>query len=133
MRKSFRVHCTSCCSIFQTFHSNCTSSKIEIPFPTSHLALTAQRALSVDAELSPLVRRSFSISSDPSSSEPPNVLQVSYSATTNRMLRVAVNGFFESIGVVLGVMKDLDVDVVGRDMHGGEGLEGVQGLEEVKG
>lgn len=48
------------------------------------------------------------------------------------MLRVAVNGFFESIGVVVGVMKDLDVDVVGRDMSGGEGLENVQGLEQVK-
>lgn len=49
------------------------------------------------------------------------------------MLRVAVNGFFESIGVVVNVMKDLDTDVVERDMQGGEGLEGVQGLEAVKG
>jgi EKC/KEOPS complex subunit PCC1/LAGE3 len=44
------------------------------------------------------------------------------------MLRVAVNGFFESLGVVLGVMVELDVDVV--DMPSKEGLEGVQGLEE---
>jgi len=43
------------------------------------------------------------------------------------MLRVAVNGFFESIGVVIGVMKDLDIDVV-YDLVT-EGLEGVQGLE----
>ena len=49
------------------------------------------------------------------------------------MLRVSVNGFFESLGVVIGVMKDLDVDVAQRDMQGGEGLEGVQGLESVKG
>jgi EKC/KEOPS complex subunit PCC1/LAGE3 len=49
------------------------------------------------------------------------------------MLRVAVNGFLESIGVVIGVMRDLDEDVVGRNMYGGEGLEGVQGLEEIKG
>ena len=35
-----------------------------------------------------------------------------YSATTNRMLRVAVNGFMESLGVVLGVMEELDVDVL---------------------
>ena len=27
------------------------------------------------------------------------------------MLRVAVNGFMESLGVVLGVMEELDVDV----------------------
>ena len=49
------------------------------------------------------------------------------------MLRVAVNGFFESVGVVVGVMRDLDVDVIDRDMYGGEGLEGVQGLESIKG
>jgi EKC/KEOPS complex subunit PCC1/LAGE3 len=28
------------------------------------------------------------------------------------MLRVAVNGFMESLGVVLGVMAELDVDVL---------------------
>ena len=46
------------------------------------------------------------------------------------MLRVAVNGFIESIGVVIGVMKDLDVDVVYEPVV--EGLEGVQGLDETK-
>ena len=46
------------------------------------------------------------------------------------MLRVAVNGFIESVGVVLGVMRELDVDVVYAP--GEESLEGVQGLE-VKG
>ncbi|ORY14451.1 transcription factor Pcc1-domain-containing protein [Clohesyomyces aquaticus] len=112
--------------------------KISIPFPNPHLASTALRALSVDAELSPLVRRSFSLSSNPSSesssseASTESVLVVDYCATTNRMLRVAVNGFFESLGVVVGVMKDLDVDVIGRPMAAGEGLEGVQGLEEVK-
>ena len=29
------------------------------------------------------------------------------------MLRVAVNGFMESLGVVLGIMEELDVDVLG--------------------
>lgn len=29
------------------------------------------------------------------------------------MLRVAVNGFMESLSVVLGVMAELDVDVLG--------------------
>ena len=47
------------------------------------------------------------------------------------MLRVAVNGFFESIGVVTGVMKELDVDVYQGEVEGG--LEGVQGLEGVNG
>jgi EKC/KEOPS complex subunit PCC1/LAGE3 len=55
---------------------------------------------------------------------------VNYAATTNRMLRVAVNGFFESVGVVVSVMKDLDVDVLYDPVT--EGLEGVQGLAEVK-
>ncbi len=40
------------------------------------------------------------------------VLRTEYKATTNRMLRVAVNGFMESLGVVLGVMEELDVDVL---------------------
>ena len=83
-----------------------------------------ERAAGPDAELSPLVRRSFSITNS-------TTLRVDYSATTNRMLRVAVNGFFESIGVVTGVMKELDVDVYQGEVEGG--LEGVQGLEGVNG
>lgn len=48
------------------------------------------------------------------------------------MLRVAVNGFFESVGVVLNVIRELDVDLVEREHLGveGVGLGGVQGLEE---
>ncbi|KAF2014933.1 Pcc1-domain-containing protein [Aaosphaeria arxii CBS 175.79] len=91
---------------------------IDIPFPTASLASTALRALSVDKELSPLVRRTFA-SND-------NVLRVNYEASTNRMLRVAVNGFFESVGVVVNVMKDLDVDVYDSPVT--EPLDGVQGL-----
>lgn len=41
------------------------------------------------------------------------VLRTEYNATTNRMLRVAVNGFMESLAVVLQVMEELDVDVSG--------------------
>lgn len=102
------------------------SRSLDIPFPTAHLASIALNALSVDAELSPLVRRAFSLTAPDDSSEQ-NVLRVDYAATTNRMLRVAVNGFFESVGVVIGVMKDLDIDVVHGEVK--EGLEGVQGLE----
>lgn len=72
------------------------------------------------------MHRTFAIADDE-----PTVLMVAYAATTNRMLRVAVNGFFESLAVVVGVMRELDVDVVGRP--GGESLEGVQGLEGVRG
>ncbi len=56
-----------------------------------------------------------------------SVLRVLYSATTPRMLRVATNGFFESLGVVLGVMEDLDVDVV--ELPGKESVAGAQGIE----
>jgi EKC/KEOPS complex subunit PCC1/LAGE3 len=90
-----------------------------------HSQLTAQRVLSVDAELSPLVRRAFHLAGSDKEEEQ-NVLVVDYAATTNRMLRVAVNGFFESVGVVIGVMKELDVDVVYEPVK--ESLEGVQGL-----
>lgn len=37
-----------------------------------------------------------------------------------------MNGFFESVGVVIGVMRDLDADVVYEPVK--ESLEGVQGL-----
>lgn len=48
------------------------------------------------------------------------VLKTEYRATTNRMLRVAVNGFMESLGVVVGVMEELDGDVLdGEDEEGG--------------
>ncbi|KAA6406860.1 MAG: hypothetical protein FRX48_09358 [Lasallia pustulata] len=117
------------------------SLTLTIPLPTHRLALTALRALRVDAELSPLVRRSLSLTTPSTSSsaaatsatastsavsvsEPPapestgngiggrdgggiedtTVLLAEYKATTNRMLRVAVNGFMESLGVVVGVM-----------------------------
>ena len=116
-------------------------STISVPLPTHRLASSALRTLSVDAELSPLVRRSFSLISDdenrpngignePNSSahldeadtrsgdheelERLTVLRTEYKATTNRMLRVAVNGFMESLGVVLGVMEELDVDVLAQ-------------------
>ncbi|KAF7892519.1 uncharacterized protein EAF02_000057 [Botrytis sinoallii] len=87
---------------------------LDIPLPTPRLASAALSALSVDAELSPLVRRTFSLvsPSPDSSSAPKSILRTSYRATTNRMLRVAVNGFMESVSVVLGVMEELDVDVL---------------------
>jgi EKC/KEOPS complex subunit PCC1/LAGE3 len=66
-----------------------------------------------------MVRRSFSTTAaSPHTSSNPDalgetVLVTEYKATTNRMLRVAVNGFMESLGVVLSVMEELDVDVLG--------------------
>lgn len=119
---------------------------ISIPLPTHHLASSAIRALSVDAELSPLVRRTFyltaletidntrlenatvessvinpnaeasspAVTDGTAAAERLTVLHTEYKATTNRMLRVAVNGFMESLGVVLGIMEELDIDVLDK-------------------
>lgn len=134
------------------------SRTISIPFPTARLAHTALRALRVDKELSPLVRRSFDLASPLSSSTvtrsstdqttspadpaptkstaeatPPaqddekTVLVTHYAATTNRMLRVATNGFFESAGVVLAAMRELDVDVAGAEWRGDWDAESAAG------
>lgn len=98
----------------------------------------------MDQELSNLVKRDFTLvapatatasaaelsestgEADHENSQ--TVLHVHYQATTARMLRVAVNGFFESIGVVVQVMQELDLDVLHE--KGLEGLEGVQGVEQ---
>ncbi|ETN43711.1 uncharacterized protein HMPREF1541_02870 [Cyphellophora europaea CBS 101466] len=99
---------------------------IDIPLPTHRLASSALRALQVDAELSPLVRRNFSLARPDSHAvvdgtsleeESNTILRTEYRATTNRMLRVAVNGFMESLGVVLQVMEELDVDVLEPTTH----------------
>ncbi|KAL4943031.1 hypothetical protein BDV06DRAFT_221640 [Aspergillus oleicola] len=94
---------------------------ISLPLPSNRLASSALRALEVDAEISPHVRRSFALKSPntedqgKTGDEGKTVLETTYKATTNRMLRVAVNGFMESLGVVLGVMEELDVDVLNED------------------
>ncbi|CCF44323.1 hypothetical protein CH063_03302 [Colletotrichum higginsianum] len=85
------------------------SLTIDVPFPTPRLASVAHKALAVDQELSPLVRRTFSIDDD---ADAASVLRVHYKATTNRMLRVAVNGLMESLNLVVEVMEELDVDVL---------------------
>ena len=123
--------------LIQIFHVRCKPSKpnsihdsdkcrtIDVPLPTHRLASAALHTLQVDAELSPLVRRSFAlISLSPEVSqangdtgsldtdEDKRVLRTEYKATTNRMLRVAVNGFMESLSVVIQIMEELDVDVL---------------------
>jgi len=103
---------------------------LKVPFPTPHLAAIALRAISVDKELSPLVQRNITLQSPQgSSSSTDAILQVAYQATTNRMLRVSVNGFFEILRLVVQVMEDLDGDVAMEE--GKEDLGGVQGLGEV--
>ena len=96
---------------------------ILIPLPTYRLASFALQALQVDAELSRLVRRSFSLyrynfSLDQASPHQTvkdgykdvTILRTEYRATTNRMLRVATNGFMESLALVLELMEKLDID-----------------------
>ncbi|KAL5334329.1 transcription factor Pcc1-domain-containing protein [Aspergillus crustosus] len=97
------------------------SVTVSLPLPTNRLASSALRALEVDTELSLFVQRTFALKAPDSddknteSDEGKTVLETTYKATTNRMLRVAVNGFMESLGVVLGVMEELDVDVLEED------------------
>lgn len=79
-----------------------------MPLPTERLATTALQALQVDKELSLLVRRDLTVVPD----DQTQLLRVDYRATTNRMLRVAVNSFMESLKLVVEVMEQLDVDVL---------------------
>lgn len=64
------------------------------------------------------------------------VLVADYKAKSNRMLRVSVNGFFESLGIIVNCMRELDEDLI-DEAWVGEGdrevddLTRVQGLEEV--
>lgn len=48
------------------------------------------------------------------SDDGPQVLLVDYRATTNRMLRVAVNSFMDSLKLVIEVMEQLDEDVLAQ-------------------
>ncbi|CAK7208191.1 hypothetical protein SBRCBS47491_000008 [Sporothrix bragantina] len=93
---------------------------IDIPFPTARLATVALQVLSVDKELSPSVRRSFAVHSAPDaasddSADAKTVLRTTYEASTNRMLRVSVNAFFDSIGLVAEVMEGMDEDVLAAE------------------
>ncbi|OJI85340.1 hypothetical protein ASPTUDRAFT_54983 [Aspergillus tubingensis CBS 134.48] len=92
---------------------------ISLPLPTNRLASAALRTLEVDTELSPFVKRSFALTTPTkeqiADEEAKTVLETTYCATTNRMLRVSVNGFMENLAVMLGVMEELDVDVLDAD------------------
>lgn len=102
-------------------------SQIDVPFPTARLSSIAIKAITVDKELSPLVRREFSTvkvasasggagvrveGDDENDVTGQNVMRVLYKATTNRMLRVSVNSFMDSLSLILEVMERLDADVL---------------------
>ncbi|CAK7239889.1 MAG: hypothetical protein STHCBS139747_001324 [Sporothrix thermara] len=92
---------------------------IDIPFPTARLATVALQVLSVDKELSPSVRRSFEVHVAPDApagdSADKTVLRTTYEASTNRMLRVSVNAFFDSVSLVAEVMEGMDEDVLATE------------------
>ncbi|KAM3508744.1 hypothetical protein MY11210_006601 [Beauveria gryllotalpidicola] len=94
------------------------SIELQIPFPTNRLASIALQSIQVDPELSPLVRRHLSLASsspgDAGADGGPQVLHVDYRAATNRMLRVAVNSFMDSLKLVVEVMEHLDADVLAQ-------------------
>lgn len=56
------------------------------------------------------MQRDFSVFANSPNLE--SILRVEYKAATNRMLRVAVNSFFDSLALVIEVMEELDVDVI---------------------
>jgi EKC/KEOPS complex subunit PCC1/LAGE3 len=130
LQKTFPARCTPHPGEDQKTAPNTQHSTIDIPLPTLRLATVALRAIRVDAELSPLVQRDFSLirpdgkppkhddadSNSLTTDENATILRTQYRATTNRMLRVAVNGFMESLGVVLQIMEELDIDVVAAKM-----------------
>ncbi|KAF9893044.1 hypothetical protein FE257_012455 [Aspergillus nanangensis] len=97
---------------------------LNIPLLTERLAKSALETVEVDTELSPFVRRDLALTNAPpskaASPEPNSVLEVTYRATTNRMLRVAVNGLMESLGVVLDIMVQLDTDVLEQNLESDE-------------
>lgn len=106
-----------------------------MPFPDERLAKIALRTLSVDKELSPLVDRTLDAveraehqSNGVVAVSSKSILRATYRATTNRMLRVSVNGYLESLKTVVQVMEELDVDVCMNE--GREELTKVQGLNE---
>ncbi|KAM0564289.1 hypothetical protein ACHAPJ_000499 [Fusarium lateritium] len=108
------------CSMQATLPS--LSLVLNVPFPTARLATTALKAIQVDPELSPLVRRQLTVVPAPTSTQGSDdadarLLEVHYRATTNRMLRVAVNGFMESLKLVVEVMEQLDTDVLGQQQQ----------------
>jgi EKC/KEOPS complex subunit PCC1/LAGE3 len=108
------IFCANTPVAFQRkYPANCRlrHSTLDVPFPGARLASVALQALRVDKELSSLVQRDFTVVA-PDGSSDPSVLRVEYRATTNRMLRVAVNTFLESLALVVEVQEQLDVDVV---------------------
>jgi EKC/KEOPS complex subunit PCC1/LAGE3 len=88
-------------------------------FPSRQRGSIALQALHVDKELSNLVRKTFYVAApDGEEHGEQSILRAEYRATTNRMLRVAVNSFMDSLSLVIQVMQELDVDVLEEKQKG---------------
>lgn len=106
-------------SVLYSAHLPLRFRTIDVPFPNPRLAMVALQALDVDKERSPLVRRTLSLTTAPdvpsgeqTTAADKTVVRVSYSTSTNRMMRVAVKALLDSLALVLEVMEELDVDVL---------------------
>ncbi|KAF1815300.1 hypothetical protein P152DRAFT_470750 [Eremomyces bilateralis CBS 781.70] len=106
------------------------SITLTLPIPPRH-ALIIRRAIEIDPEISPLVSRTFLYPPHPSPSAPLHPrLEVTYAATTARMLRVSVNAFFSQLAVVLSGLAELDgEETIGREGWWEEGVDGREGRE----
>ncbi|KAK9456078.1 transcription factor Pcc1-domain-containing protein [Dipodascopsis uninucleata] len=81
-----------------------------IPFPTYRQADIILRTLSPDPQLK---HDQFEqMLSTEMTGEEECTLKADFRAVTDRVLRVGVNGFFESLGVAVGCLRELDYSVL---------------------
>ncbi|KAK9385895.1 CTAG/Pcc1 family [Lipomyces mesembrius] len=90
--------------------------KLTIPFSTSRQAQIAYNAISPDPQLKPdQFTQVLSVSDASGTSDELSagrILVAEFDAASERVLRVGVNGFLESLGVVVGCLRDLDYDAL---------------------
>ncbi|KAK9474468.1 CTAG/Pcc1 family [Dipodascopsis tothii] len=79
-----------------------TSLSLQVPFPTARQAQIAYGAISPDPQVKPDQFVVDLVVED-------STLNAKFSAASDRVLRVGVNGFFESLNVVLECLHELDV------------------------
>ncbi|KAK9368112.1 CTAG/Pcc1 family [Lipomyces kononenkoae] len=87
---------------------------LTIPFETARQTEIAYNAISPDPQLKPdefTQVLSITEACDPGDQSIPSriILVAEFEAASERVLRVGVNGFLDSLGVVIGCLKDLDL------------------------
>ncbi|CAN6629287.1 EKC/KEOPS complex subunit Pcc1p [Trichomonascus vanleenenianus] len=74
---------------------------VDVPFISERQAYVAIKSLSPDPELRPdQFRKTLTLAK--------NVLHVEFEAASDRSLRVGVNGFFDSLNVVIECIEELN-------------------------